>query len=249
MDLKQLMPVPKLDACRSILCIQPHPDDNEVGAGATIARLAARGTQITYATVTDGSIGTLDPAMTPEILAATRRGEAEAAGRLLGASRFYWLDYPDGQGLGLTAVRNRLVDVIRSVRPQAVMAPDPWLAYEGHSDHRITGLAAVEACLLSGFPNFECDRLNPRAAYQPEWVVLYNTARPNTWIDVEATWGRKMEAIRLHQSQFTADWDTMAFFLQAQARALAEGHNCSMAEGFKVLPPILLHGIVFTESY
>lgn len=249
MDLRQLLPVPELDACRSILCVQPHPDDNEVGAGATIARLAAQGTQVTYVTVTDGSIGTLDPEMTPELLAATRRREAEAAGRSLGASRFYWLDFPDGRGLQLTAVRNRLVDVIRSARPQVIMAPDPWLAYEGHSDHRITGLAAVEACLLGGFPNFERDRLAPQAAYQPELVALYNTARPNTWVDAEATWGRKMEAIRLHQSQFTAGWDTMAFFLQGQARALAEGHNCNMAEAFKVLPPILLHGIAFTESY
>lgn len=249
MDLRQVLPVPKLDACRSILCVQPHPDDNEVGAGATIARLAAQGTQVAYVTVTDGSIGTMDPEMTPELLAATRRREAEAAGRLLGASRFYWLDFPDGKGLGLAAVRNRLVDVIRSVRPQAVMAPDPWLTYEGHSDHRTTGLAAVEACLLSGFPNFERDRLAPQAAFQPDMVALYNTARPNTWIDAEATWNRKMEAIRLHQSQFTADWDTMAFFLQGQALALAEGQNCSMVEAFKVLPPILLHGIVFTESY
>jgi LmbE family N-acetylglucosaminyl deacetylase len=57
MDLKQMLPMPKLEECKSLLCIQPHPDDNEVGAGGTIAKLVRQGCQVTYLTVTDGSKG------------------------------------------------------------------------------------------------------------------------------------------------------------------------------------------------
>ena len=59
MNLKDFFPLPDLESCQNLLCIQPHPDDNEVGAGATIARLTAKGCRITYLTVTDGRYGTL----------------------------------------------------------------------------------------------------------------------------------------------------------------------------------------------
>ena len=57
MDLRQYIPFPELMSCESILCIQPHPDDNEIGGGATIAMLAKAGCDITYLTATDGSMG------------------------------------------------------------------------------------------------------------------------------------------------------------------------------------------------
>lgn len=249
MDMKQFLPVPDLTECRSILCIQPHPDDNEVGAGGTIALLAAKGAAIHFVTVTDGGMGTMDPSLTPKRLAAIRRAETEASGRLLGVGRYFWLDYPDGRGLNAPEVRDALVGIIRETRPQAVLAPDPWLSYEGHSDHRITGLAAVEACLFSPFPNCGSKSPEGREGFQPEMVVLYNTSRPNTWVDVGSTWATKIEALKSHRSQFAADWDTLAFFFEARARSLAEGHGMSLAETFKVVPPVLLHAMTDTEDY
>lgn len=248
MDLRQLLPAPDFESCRSVLCIQPHPDDNEISAGGTIARLSARGAFITYVTVTDGGLGTNDPCMPPEVLAPLRRREAEAAGRLLGAMQFRFLDYPDGGNIHASSLRTCLVEIIREYRPQAVMAPDPWLSYEGHSDHRLTGLAAVEACLFSGFPNYEVGRLNPDCAFQPEMVALYNSNRPNTWVNVDATWEKKMKALALHASQFAAG-DPLGYFLESKARQDAVGRECKLAETFKVIPPILLHAVPNVDLY
>ena len=42
---------------KKILCIQPHPDDNEIGMGGIISYLTSKGVQVDYLTVTDGSLG------------------------------------------------------------------------------------------------------------------------------------------------------------------------------------------------
>ncbi|KWX87458.1 GlcNAc-PI de-N-acetylase, partial [Paenibacillus riograndensis] len=52
--LFSLMSPPDLTECRRILCIQPHPDDNEVGMGGTISAFSATGGENHYLTVTNG---------------------------------------------------------------------------------------------------------------------------------------------------------------------------------------------------
>ncbi|MEM2749657.1 MAG: PIG-L family deacetylase, partial [Candidatus Bathyarchaeia archaeon] len=48
------------EVAQRVLCIQPHPDDTDLAAGGLIARLVEGGCDITYVTMTDGSIGTFD---------------------------------------------------------------------------------------------------------------------------------------------------------------------------------------------
>ena len=50
----------ELRDARSILCIQPHYDDNDLGAGGTIAALHDAGCQVVYLTVTDDLVGVKD---------------------------------------------------------------------------------------------------------------------------------------------------------------------------------------------
>ena len=78
-DVGALLAPPDILQCRRVLCIQPHPDDNEIGMGGIIAKLADLGCEIHYLTVTNGDMGNLDPAATPEQTAAQRRKETVAA--------------------------------------------------------------------------------------------------------------------------------------------------------------------------
>ena len=55
-----LIPTPDLLRARRLLCVQPHYDDNDIGAGGTIARLADAGAEVHYLTVTDDVVGVLD---------------------------------------------------------------------------------------------------------------------------------------------------------------------------------------------
>ena len=59
-DINAFLSPPDILSCRRVLCIQPHPDDNEIGMGGIIARLAQLGCEIHYLTVTNGEMGCND---------------------------------------------------------------------------------------------------------------------------------------------------------------------------------------------
>ncbi len=241
--VKDLLPIPELLSMRRVLCVQAHPDDCEIGAGATVARLIQAGAEVVYLTVTDGAAGTTDASITPSELARIRRREGEEAASLLGVKQMIWLDFQDGSHLEPPAVRDKIIEAVRQTRPDALMVMDPWLPYEAHSDHRITGLAAAEAVLLSGFPHISPHHftrgLKP---HSPVAVAFYSTSRPNTFIDVTATWLLKMEALSKHESQFTAEnLEMIGAYLTAKAGEHAAGRGFELAEAFKVLSPTHLH--------
>ena len=60
MDLEQVIPKPDLLTARVILAVQPHYDDNDIGAGGTLAALAASGVEVYYLTVTNDLVGVID---------------------------------------------------------------------------------------------------------------------------------------------------------------------------------------------
>lgn len=249
-ELLQMLPLPELLTMRRILCIQPHPDDMEVAAGGTIARLVQAGALVAYVTVTDGGLGSVNPRDDRETIRLRRRREQEAAAQILGVQELRWLDFPDGGPYTEDEVRVKLLAEIRRFRPEAVITVDPWLPYEGHPDHRKTGMAAVAAALLAAFPRAgeEAQATEAGAATPGERpagvraVILAATAYPNAFVDVTATWETKMQAIRAHASQFPdASWPFYEGYFRAKAAQYGKGIGAERAEAFKVLTPTHLH--------
>lgn len=242
-DLCDFFPRPDLFQADHLLCIQPHPDDLEIGAGATIARLCRSGRKVTWLTVTDGSAGTYDRSISRAHLALCRRRETEKAAEILGVDTLLWLDYPDGGHLPYNEIRSGISRTIRKIKPCAVLICDPWLPYEAHSDHIRTGRAGAEAAFLSGMPYF-CPE-NLEEGFEPHTiraVAFYFSAYPNTYIDVSAYWDLKLAAINCHTSQFPAEKkQPFTDYLTARARELGQNQNYSLAEAFKVLSPQHLH--------
>jgi LmbE family N-acetylglucosaminyl deacetylase len=242
MELKDILPLPDLESCRSMLCIQPHPDDNEVGAGATIAKLAARGCRIAYLTATDGGMGSSDPAADPRTIAAIRKKEVEASAAFLGAAETFFLNLPDGGYPDEELLCRSIVGVIRRVKPEIVLAPDPFLPYEAHPDHRRVGMAAAEACLFSQFPLFKSQSGAQTEAWSVAGIAFYGTAYPNTFIDVDETWEKKIKALAIHESQFPKPaLEKLGMYFAFKARGYAQGKPFQMAEAFKVLSGDHLH--------
>lgn len=247
-----LFPTPDLLKADHILCVQPHPDDMEIGAGATIAHLTSAGKTITCLTVTDGSVGTYDPSVNTEQLSKTRRAETVQSAGLLGVKELLWLDYADGGDLPYEEVRSEITRVIRQVKPQGVLVCDPWLPYEVHTDHIRTGMAAAEAAFLANMPNFcPSDLLEGLKPHAVEIIAFYYSAYPNTYIDCTATWELKMEAIRCHKSQFSGEvFDRLKLFLEAKSENWKEQAGLSgskKVEAFKVTSPAHLH--IFEEAW
>jgi LmbE family N-acetylglucosaminyl deacetylase len=233
-----------------ILCVAPHPDDCELGAGGTIASLSRSGKEVYIVVATDGGLGTYDPEMHPSQLAEIRRKEQLEAARLMGVKQVYWLGYRDGFMPYDAEARSRLITLFRLLKPDVVLAPDPWLPYEAHPDHRHTGLLAAEAALVSGLPHFNEEDL--RAGLKPwstRFIAFYYTHRPNYYHDITETIEVKLEALKAHRSQFTSNWSYWEFYVKFTAALNGRAINTEYAEAFKILPTVLLHVAPFAEVF
>src|SRR5690606_29055508 len=132
------------------IVVAAHPDDADFGAAGTAHLLAQAGWEVRYLVVTDGSKGSDDPTFTPERLVQTRQQEQRDAAELLGVQDVRFLGYTDGELTYSRALLGDIVREIREFRPFAVYTHDPEPviirnSFVNHSDHRITGLATVDA--------------------------------------------------------------------------------------------------------
>jgi len=245
-DVSALLAPPDIMKCSKVLCIQPHPDDNEIGMGGIVAKLTQAGCQVHYLTVTNGDMGNRDRTATPAQTAETRRRETIAAGEHLGVSAFHFLDHGDGTLEDVLRLSTEIASVIRKVQPQAVFAPDPWLNYECHLDHVVTGRAAANAFLMAGRVHFPDD--GATQPWAPEAMGFYFTAKPNTVVDITDTFEKKFEAIALHHSQM--DSQTLMVYrtwFGMLGQELAAGKGFALGEGLKVISPLHAHCFVKAE--
>jgi len=235
-------PIERLvEESRSFLCIAPHPDDCELGAGGTLSKLARRGKRVFIAVVTDGSKGTADPSLTPERLAAIRRAEQENAAKVLSVEKVYFLGYPDGELELSNKLVSDIVNIIRDCRPDIVFAPDPFLPYEAHLDHYYTGRAASMAAMMSGLPNYGRRGHGAAAPWFVKALFYYYTANSNVYVDISDTFAAKLEALKKHESQMSASWQYWERVLNTLHRALGRVINAEYAEAFRVVPSALAH--------
>ena len=114
---------------RRVLVVGAHPDDAEWYAGGTIAGLAAQGAAITFVICTEGEKGSYDPAADPLALAAQRKQEQQAACDLLHVEQAVFLGHPDGALENSAALRRQLMTLYRQLRPDLLLAFDPWKRY------------------------------------------------------------------------------------------------------------------------
>ena len=222
----------------TVLAIYAHPDDPDVAAGGTLARWAAAGAVVHVCICAEGDKGSLDPAVIPSDLVARRRQETAEAGRWLGVSEHHWLGFPDGDLDDGASLRARLVELIRSLRPAAVMAPDPTAVFFGqtyvnHRDHRATGWAAIDAVApAASNPHYFPDR---GPAHRVGELYLSGTLEPDVWVDVSATIEAKAAAIACHASQIGETGEWLRTAVRARAEESGREAGVALAEGFRLL--------------
>lgn len=240
MDISAFLTPPDIMSAKRVLCIQPHPDDNEIGMGGVVAALAGRGCEVHYLTVTNGDLGDQSGTMEPAELAALRREETVAAGKALGASKFYFFDEPDGSLQDIPALAGKIATLVRTIRPEVLFCPDPWAMYEAHQDHVVTGRATAQAFISSALARYP--RGTATAPWQCTAIGFYFTQAPNTVVDITDTFEAKFAAMALHRSQLNEELLGMyrAYFTM-RGQLLAQGKGFALGEGLKVLGPLHLH--------
>jgi LmbE family N-acetylglucosaminyl deacetylase len=240
MDLSQILPVPNLLDAKRIIAFSPHPDDNEVGAGGTLAKLAGSGSEVYWIVASDGGVGTEEVGQAPDKLREIRHREQEEAAATLGAREVRWLGFKDTELRDQPRLlESRVVAAIRELVPDFVLCPDPWLPYEAHPDHRALGHAVSTALLMA---NLGLAYPESGPPVMPPYIAYYGTAWPNTTIDITATFDVKLRALMLHQSQWPAPMDQrIQMYLTLKAQSLGETIGVARAEAFKVLTSHHLH--------
>ncbi len=229
------------------LVIVAHPDDAEFWAGGTIARWTDAGIGVTYCIVTDGDGGGFDPATARADIPAIRRAEQRAAAELLGVTGIRFLSLPEG-GLrpASRSLHTDLVRIIRQIRPQRVLTWSPewnWQRFRScHPDHLATGTAVLAAIYPDAANPFALTHLASREGLTA-WTVteawlLNSPAREiNHYVDITATFDRKIAAVGAHRSQIK-DLQLLPERLRERiapntpAAGLPEGH---LAEAFQVV--------------
>jgi LmbE family N-acetylglucosaminyl deacetylase len=236
--------LPDLGQARRLLCVQPHYDDNDLGAGGTIATLASRGAEVFYLTATDDLVGVHDTRLSDEEATRVLREEQHKAGLELGVTQQFWLGLPDAGEYDYFDLRRSIIEHIRRLRPDFVFSVDPWLPNEAHRDHLMVGRAVAEASFLQGMPRLrtrpEVDR-----GYEPyglDGVVFYFTRDANLVFDIEPGRERKHRAIRAYRAQFSAEeLELVSLGLGAKEQQWAAAEPFSHGEALKLLTPGELH--------
>ena len=145
-------PLPPLDmsGCRRLIVVAPHPDDETLGLGATIAQLVASGVEVQVVSVSDGCDARPGATQWDRTrLETTRRYELCRATRVLGLPPPRRLGLPDGQLADHEDGLTQLLEKILEAAPRGTWCAATWQG-DGHPDHEAVGRAAADACTRAG---------------------------------------------------------------------------------------------------
>jgi N-acetylglucosamine malate deacetylase 1 len=179
-----------------VLAIGAHPDDIELSCGGTIAKLVKQGYGVALADVTQGELGTRG---TKEI----RAKEAQEAARLLGVKTRRNLQIPDGNVEVNKKNIEKLVVLIRELKPTILIVPH---SVERHPDHVHTHHLCKEAWYYSGLQklktSFHGTKQAPHRPHHYFEFMQWHEFESSFIVDISDSYDVKMKAVRAHVSQF-----------------------------------------------
>jgi len=167
---------------KRVLILAPHPDDEAIGCGGTIALYALQGADIRLIVISDGKELISD--ISKRTLMEIRKREAIQASKVLGIGEVQFWDFPDGKLDAFTTEIWSKVDAFtREFLPDIVFAPSPL---DHHKDHiAVAGIAL----------KFLEERHNARIAF----YEVYQPIRFNLLINISETMPLKEKAMTLYK--------------------------------------------------
>ena len=219
----------------NILAIGCHPDDLEIGCGGTLAKYAKQGHRVVMCHVANGCMG--HAVIMPMELRAIRTGEAEEAGKLIGASEVINLDVDDLEvdSYNRNTV-DRVIDIIRYAKPDLIITHSPE---DYMKDHLEVSKLVFDASFSSSVPH----RVTGNEAYPCIAPIFYMDTLagvnflPAEYVNITDTIETKISAVNCHQSQvkWMKDHDKIDFLDFVRTVSKFRGLQCGVpfAEGFR----------------
>ena len=220
---------------RRALVVAPHPDDEVLGCGGTMARMVDAGAEVEVVIVTRGRAPRFAESFVDQV-----RAEIHDAHARLGVGRTHFLDLPAAEldGVPHADLNSALADVIHAVVPDTVFLP---FVGDIHLDHQLIFLAGMVAA-------------RPNGAHAPRRLLAYETQSetnwnapyispgfvPNLFVDIEATLSRKLDAMCAYASQLREFPDERSLdALSALARLRGATVHRRAAEAFLLLRAVV----------
>lgn len=181
-----------------ILVFGAHPDDAELGAGATIAKEVSKGKKVGIIDLTRGELGTRGSA---EI----RDREAAKAAKILGVAVRENMEFADGFFVNDKEHQLEIIRMIRKYRPEIVLCN---AVDDRHIDHGRGSKLVSDACFLSGLIKIDT-KIDGGDEWQEPWrpkvvyhYIQWKNLKPDFVVDVTGFIEKKTEAIMAYSSQF-----------------------------------------------
>jgi LmbE family N-acetylglucosaminyl deacetylase len=220
-----------------ILVVAPHADDETLGMGGTIARLADEGNEIFVAVMTGH--GKEKHPIWERSNWDIVRSEAKEAMNVLGVTELLFSEIPAAlvSHVSPVEVNQEALNVLKKVKPDELYIPFSW---DLHKDHRDISYSFYVACR----PHTELGQ-NVKQIFMYETVseTHWNYSSgiepgfiPNCWVNIEKYLNQKLDAMKCYQSQLQPFPNARS--LEAlKSLALWRGSQMSMnaAEGFVVI--------------
>lgn len=179
-----------------ILAIGAHPDDVELGCGATIVKEVSKGKKVGILDLTRGELGTRGSAEIRDV-------EAADAAEVLGAVFRHNLKFADGFIVNNEASILEIIKIIRKYQPDIVLCN---AIDDRHIDHAKASKLASDACFLSGLKKLETimegNNQNPWRPKHVYHYIQWKNIEPDFVVDVTGFIDKKVEAVFAFKSQF-----------------------------------------------
>lgn len=243
--VKIAAPLPDIESFDSFLFIGPHPDDIEIGAGATAAKLAEMGKRVAFLVCIDGRFGdgAAPEGIRTEELIELRKKEARASAKVLGVAEVGFLGFCDGGFYDMEELAAAMAKFIGSFKPDVIFAPDPKVLSESHADHINCGLCAGKLAYFAPYSGIMA-RYGAEAS-DVKAIAYYMTARPNRYVKTGNLLKKQLASIfGCHLSQYPeGSEEGKAIALYLKIRSVDMGLRClsTAAEGFRVLGKTQMH--------
>ncbi len=221
----------------SVAVIVAHSDDEVLGCGGTLARLAGEGRAVHVLVLADGETSRSMPSGEPVDSGrlAARSSAARKASSILGCASVSMLGLPDNRLDGI-----ELLDLVKHVE-EFVRRHRPTTVFTHHSgdvniDHRVVHDAVITACRPQPDESVR-EILFFEAISSTEWRPPASAApfNPNYFVDISATLAKKQEALQAYESEMRAFPHVRSF---RAVTALAEWRGATVgveaAEAFVV---------------
>lgn len=189
---------------RTIVILAAHPDDEALGCGGTIAKLADEGATVHVAFLADGVFSRIGNAGAQQAELAARRAAAQKACDILGVKSVFFGEFPDNRmdTIALLDIIKPIETLIAKYQPDTVFTHH---AGDVNIDHQRIHEAVVTACRPQrGHPvkTLLCFEVPSSSEWQlPGSAPAF---APNWFVDISDMLGRKLAALDAYAAELRA---------------------------------------------